>query len=236
MSRVSKRVLKSGLGRVVQERDQVTLHYLAAESDRALSGGKRLESSYDHDTPVVCEIGDGFLLSALERAVVGMQVGSTWRVVVPPEDAFGASGVPGRFPANAPLALEIFIQDAVPAAVTRLSTVFDRLAAPVVPPLLRQDQESVEAPVGQDYAATATILQTARVIIEQQIAGRAHIPASSKSPKALTEWTALQQQHMRESKALDSARESGDVAKLRACAASVAEFLGRVKDRAGHAH
>jgi len=69
--------------RVVKNGDTVKIHYTARLKD-----GNVFESSKGH-VPFQFKVGDGSVIPGLEKAVIGMKVGESKTVEVPPEDAFG---------------------------------------------------------------------------------------------------------------------------------------------------
>ena len=64
--------------------DTVTVHYTGR-----LENGEVFADSQDHE-PIELTIGDGQYIPGFEKGVVGMEVGETKTVTLPPEEAFGA--------------------------------------------------------------------------------------------------------------------------------------------------
>jgi len=87
--------------------DLVTVHYTLRLSD-----GSVFDSSRDRD-PIQVRIGAGQVLPGFEEGLVGMNVGGTRRVVVPPELGYGASGS-GEIPPNETLTFELELVDIAP--------------------------------------------------------------------------------------------------------------------------
>jgi len=69
--------------RVVKEGDTIKIHYTAKLKD-----GDVFESSKGH-VPFQFKVGEGSVIPGLEKAVIGMKVGESKTVEVPPEDGFG---------------------------------------------------------------------------------------------------------------------------------------------------
>ena len=70
--------------RQAQYGDTVTVRY----TGRLESGDVFSESQGDE--PIELTIGDGHYIPGFERGVVGMEVGETKTLILPPEEAFGA--------------------------------------------------------------------------------------------------------------------------------------------------
>ena len=65
-------------------------------------------------------LGGGAMIRGLDHALLGMRVGGTRRVELPPALAFGASGVAGSVPPGATLVLEIRLRAAAPTPPPRV--------------------------------------------------------------------------------------------------------------------
>ena len=74
-----------------QAGDRVSIHYRILDETGAV-----LESSMTVPTPMDAPLGRGMLMPGLDRGVVGMKVGETRRIVVPPELGYGARGRPPK--------------------------------------------------------------------------------------------------------------------------------------------
>jgi FKBP-type peptidyl-prolyl cis-trans isomerase len=90
-----------GTGATAAAGDVVTVHYTLF-----LTNGTRIESSRDRNAPLTFQIGAGFYLAAFEAGVVGMRVGGTRRVTIPPALAYG-NQANGPIPANSTLRFDI---------------------------------------------------------------------------------------------------------------------------------
>ncbi len=73
------------MGKVLQvkEGDRVTVQY-----EGKLENGEVFESSID-SAPMTFKIGDQMVLPSLERAIIGMRVGQTRAISIPPEEGYG---------------------------------------------------------------------------------------------------------------------------------------------------
>ncbi len=69
--------------REVKKGDTVKIHYTARLKD-----GEVFESSKGH-VPFQFTVGEGSVIPGLEKAIIGMKVGETKTIEVPPEEGFG---------------------------------------------------------------------------------------------------------------------------------------------------
>ena len=73
----------------------------------AVQGSAPFDSSYARGTPERFQIGAGQTLPGLEEGVIGMRAGGKRKLLVPPEQGFGAQGSGDLVPPNATLVLEV---------------------------------------------------------------------------------------------------------------------------------
>lgn len=69
--------------------------------------GKKFDSSYDLGQPFEFAIGEGKVIAGWDQGVASMKVGGKRTLIVPPELAYGASGIGGLIPPNATLLFEV---------------------------------------------------------------------------------------------------------------------------------
>jgi FKBP-type peptidyl-prolyl cis-trans isomerase len=91
-----------GTGREARPGDTVIVHYVGS-----LVGGKKFDSSRDRGQPLEVKLGQGQLIKGFERGVVGMKVGGTRQLTIPPELGYGRKGQPPIIPPNATLNFEL---------------------------------------------------------------------------------------------------------------------------------
>ena len=84
----------------------VTIHYTGTLLD-----GKKFDSSKDRMTPYSFTLGAGQTLAGWEEGVVTMKVGGKRRLIVPPNLAYGSTGVRNVIPPNATVVFEIDLLD-----------------------------------------------------------------------------------------------------------------------------
>ena len=76
--------------------DSVTVHYVGTLTD-----GTEFDSSYRREQPLAFPV-TGVIAGWIE-ALQLMPVGSTWKLYIPANLAYGARGIPSVIPPNAPL-------------------------------------------------------------------------------------------------------------------------------------
>lgn len=94
------KVLTQGVGPRPAARDRVLVHYFCALTD-----GTVVDSSYDRGQPEVLALRD--LIRGFRETLQLMEVGSHFRVAVPPHLGYGREGVEGLIPPDATLIFEI---------------------------------------------------------------------------------------------------------------------------------
>jgi FKBP-type peptidyl-prolyl cis-trans isomerase len=90
-----------GAGEKARKGDTVSVYYIGTLIDGTVF------DSNQGSTPFIFTIGAGEVIEGWERGLIGMRVGGTRRLAIPPELAYGVSGIPGAIPPNAMLLFEI---------------------------------------------------------------------------------------------------------------------------------
>ena len=91
-----------GTGAEVKNGDTVSVHYVGTFED-----GVKFDASRDHGSTFEFTVGAGQVIPGWDQGLLGMKVGGTRKLVVPPSLAYGATGVPGAIPPNSTLYFEI---------------------------------------------------------------------------------------------------------------------------------
>lgn len=94
--------LTVGTGQEAKTGDTVSVHYVGTLED-----GTKFDSSRDRNEPFQVTIGAGNVIKGWEEGLVGMRVGGTRKLIVPPELGYGNQAVGDVIPANATLIFEI---------------------------------------------------------------------------------------------------------------------------------
>lgn len=93
---------KVGEGSEAQPGNVVTLHYTGTLSD-----GSKFDSSHDRGEGLTFVLGSGQVIEGWDSGVVGMRVGGTRTLTIPPAQAYGERGVPPIIPPNSTLHFDV---------------------------------------------------------------------------------------------------------------------------------
>lgn len=94
--------VKIGDGAEAQPGRMVTVHYTGWLTD-----GRKFDSSKDRFDPFVFHLGGREVIAGWDEGVVGMKIGGTRKLTIPPELGYGARGAGGVIPPNATLVFEV---------------------------------------------------------------------------------------------------------------------------------
>jgi protein-disulfide isomerase len=92
----------AGSGRAAVKGDKLVVHYVGTLDD-----GSTFDSSRSRSTPFEFELGRGMVIKGWENGLAGMRVGGKRTIVIPPNEAYGSSGVPPKIPPNATLHFDV---------------------------------------------------------------------------------------------------------------------------------
>jgi protein-disulfide isomerase len=98
---LQKTTLKRGSGPGAAATNRLTVHYTGTFLD-----GSKFDSSRDRNSPFAFILGAGQVIKGWDQGLVGMQVGETRKLVIPPNLAYGPTGRPG-IPPSSTLIFEI---------------------------------------------------------------------------------------------------------------------------------
>ena len=93
-------VLKTGKGETPGRRDQVSVHYRGTHID-----GRVFDSSIDRRQPAQFRVNG--VIPGWTEALLLMRVGDRWRLVIPPELAYGEAGAANVIGPNETLVFEV---------------------------------------------------------------------------------------------------------------------------------
>lgn len=85
--------------------DVVSMNYTGKLVDGTVFDSN-VDPKFGHVTPFEFTLGKGQVISGWDKGIVGMKVGDKKTMTIPPEDAYGASGV-GPIPPNATLIFDV---------------------------------------------------------------------------------------------------------------------------------
>lgn len=91
-----------GTGAEAKAGDTVVVHYTGILTD-----GTKFDSSIDRGMPFTFKLGAHQVIPGWEMGVLGMKVGEKRKLVIPPELAYGNSGVGNIIPPQATLIFQI---------------------------------------------------------------------------------------------------------------------------------
>ena len=91
-----------GTGQEALAGDNVTVDYTGW-----LYHGKKFDSSVDRGEPFQFTLGAGRVIQGWDQGILGMKVGGTRKLIIPPDLAYGAAGSPPKIPPNATLVFEV---------------------------------------------------------------------------------------------------------------------------------
>jgi len=95
--------LSVGTGVEAVTGNTVSVHYTGRLTD-----GKKFDSSLDRGEPFTFQLGAGYVIKGWDEGVVGMKVGGTRRLTIPPALAYGDRDVGnGLIPPNSTLIFEV---------------------------------------------------------------------------------------------------------------------------------
>lgn len=86
--------------------DVVAMNYTGMLEDGTVFDSN-IDPKFNHVEPFVFILGAGQVIPGWDKGIVGMKVGEKKHLEIGPEDAYGASGVPGVIPANATLIFDV---------------------------------------------------------------------------------------------------------------------------------
>jgi FKBP-type peptidyl-prolyl cis-trans isomerase FkpA len=102
-------VLKPGDGPAITAGQMAVMQYTGwlYETSAPDHKGKKFDSSLDSGKPFSFPLGAGSVIKGWDQGVLGMQVGESRRLIIPPDLAYGESGAGGVIPPGATLVFDV---------------------------------------------------------------------------------------------------------------------------------
>lgn len=91
---------------VAKAGDKVSMNYTGRLSDGTVFDSN-VDPKFNHVEPFLFDLGAGQVIPGWDKGIVGMKVGEKKTLEIPPEDAYGARGIPGVIPPNATLIFDV---------------------------------------------------------------------------------------------------------------------------------
>lgn len=91
---------------VAKAGDTVAMNYTGTLADGTVFDSN-VDPKFNHVTPFVFTLGAGQVIQGWDKGIVGMKVGEKKRLVLAPEDAYGATGAGNVIPPNATLTFDV---------------------------------------------------------------------------------------------------------------------------------
>ena len=91
---------------VAKAGDTVSMNYTGRLEDGTVFDSN-VDPKFQHVEPFVFTLGAGQVIPGWDKGIVGMKVGEKKTLTISPEDAYGASGVPGVIPPNSTLVFDV---------------------------------------------------------------------------------------------------------------------------------
>lgn len=98
--------LVAGEGPAAQAGDTVNVSYTGYLTD-----GTVFDSNVDSGQPFEFQLGSGYVIPGWDEGLIGMQVGGSRLLVIPPSLAYGATGSGGVIPPNATLTFSVILNE-----------------------------------------------------------------------------------------------------------------------------
>ena len=97
-------ILKQGTGVAIKAGDNITVNYVGTLAD-----GKKFDSSIDRNSPFTFIVGKGNVIKGFDAGLLGAKIGEKRKITIPPESAYGSTGIPNVIPPNSTLIYEVEI-------------------------------------------------------------------------------------------------------------------------------
>ena len=109
ISTLQKTDVIPGTGDEARTGQTVRVHYTGwlYDPNNAEKKGQKFDSSKDRNDPFEFKLGAQEVIQGWDEGVVGMKVGGTRTLIIPPQMGYGARGASGVIPPNATLLFDV---------------------------------------------------------------------------------------------------------------------------------
>jgi FKBP-type peptidyl-prolyl cis-trans isomerase len=98
--------IECGDGEAAEKGDTLEVHY-----EGRLEDGTKFDASRDHGSTFEFQVGAGSVIQGWDEGLIGMKIGGTRELTIPPELGYGAAGSPPVIPPNATLVFVVELVD-----------------------------------------------------------------------------------------------------------------------------
>jgi peptidylprolyl isomerase len=103
--------IEEGSGPNPQQGEVVAVHYRGTLED-----GTEFDNSYDRGEPITFALGRGRVIRGWDEGIALLKVGGKAKLIIPPDLAYGETGVEGVIPPNSTLSFEVELVSILPGA------------------------------------------------------------------------------------------------------------------------
>lgn len=103
--------IQEGDGPKPQPGEVVAVHYRGTLED-----GTEFDNSYDRGEPINFALGRGMVIRGWDEGIALLKVGGKAKLIIPPDLAYGETGVEGAIPPNSTLIFEVELISILPGA------------------------------------------------------------------------------------------------------------------------
>jgi FKBP-type peptidyl-prolyl cis-trans isomerase len=91
---------------VAKTGDTVSMNY-TGRLENGVVFDSNVDPKFNHVEPFVFTLGAGQVIAGWDKGIIGMKIGEKKTLTLPPQDAYGANGIPGVIPPNSTLIFDV---------------------------------------------------------------------------------------------------------------------------------
>ena len=91
---------------VAKTGDTVSMNY-TGRLQNGIVFDSNVDPKFNHVEPFVFTLGAGQVIAGWDKGIVGIKVGEKKTLTIPPQDAYGANGIPGVIPPDSTLIFDV---------------------------------------------------------------------------------------------------------------------------------